>query len=476
MKKINLSVLAFLLCLSQSSGQGIRKPVWAGQFYEKDASRLSSEIDSYLKNVKTVSAVSGEIRAIIVPHAGYVFSAQTAACAYSLVQGKNYDAVVIIGPSHRIGFAGCSVYPQGGFETPLGVAKVDAALAAEIMKVSGFSYIPEAHEQEHSIEVQVPFIQKVLPQAAIVPIVMGYQTKKTITTLAEALARVLAQKNILVVVSTDMSHFLPKSKASEVDAKTISLVKSLKVESLIRAVEAGENILCGGGPVAATLLYLQKKGPVKAEILGYADSTAAGGPDNRVVGYMAAALTLDDPPQEFSLSQEDRRELLDLARSAVITFVREKIEIGYETRNPNLLSPKGAFVTLKKNGRLRGCIGFIEPLFPLYKAIVRGAIYAAVEDRRFEPVSPGELDSLEYEISVLTPLKQIYNPNLVQVGKHGLVISQKGRKGLLLPQVPIENGWDRDQFLEETCLKAGLPPDAWKRGADIFVFEAIVFH
>lgn len=476
MKKINLSALVVLLCFSLSFGQGIRKPVWAGQFYEKDASRLSSEIDVYLQNAKPVPAVSNEILAIIVPHAGYVYSAQTAAYAYSLVKGKNYDSVVVIGPSHRVGFAGCSVYPQGGFETPLGVAKIDAALAAEIMRVSGFTYIPEAHEQEHSIEVQVPFIQKVLPQAGIVPIVMGYQTKKTITALADALALSLAQKNILVVVSTDMSHFLPKSQASDVDARTISLVKSLKTESLIRAVESGENILCGGGPVAATLLYLQKRGPVKVEILNYADSTGAGGPDTKVVGYMAAALTLNDPPQEFSLSREEKKELLDLARSAVTTFVRERTEISYETQNPSFLSPKGAFVTLKKNGRLRGCIGFIEPLFPLYQAIVRGAIYAAVEDRRFEPVSPGELDSLEYEISVLTPLKQISNPNLVQVGKHGLVISQRGRKGLLLPQVPVENGWDREQFLEEACLKAGLPPDAWKRGAEIFVFEAIVFH
>ena len=133
-------------------------------------------------------------------------------------------------------------------------------------------------------------------------------------------------------------------------------------------------------------------------------------------------------------------------------------------------------MTLTKKGDLRGCIGFIEPLYPLAQAVLRCAIYAASEDPRFGPVTPAELGSLSYEISVLTPTERITDPSIVQVGRHGLVIAQGGRRGLLLPQVATENHWNREEFLAQTCIKAGLNPDAWKRGAEISVFEAIVFH
>ena len=143
---------------------------------------------------------------------------------------------------------------------------------------------------------------------------------------------------------------------------------------------------------------------------------------------------------------------------------------------PNLKAARGAFVTLKKKGRLRGCIGFIEPVMPLYQAVISGAVYAATKDNRFDPVSKSELKDLEYEISVLTPLTEVTNTRLIQVGKHGLVIEKNGRKGILLPQVPVENGWTLDQYLEEICLKAGLPEDSWRTGAKLYTFEAIVFH
>ncbi len=147
-----------------------------------------------------------------------------------------------------------------------------------------------------------------------------------------------------------------------------------------------------------------------------------------------------------------------------------------ETADPNLLAERGAFVTLKKGGELRGCIGFIEPVASLCETVIQTAVYAATEDPRFTPVTAEELKELEYEISVLTPLKKIDNPQSVQVGKHGLVIAMGRNRGILLPQVPVENNWDREMFLDQACLKAGLPPDAWKKGAEISVFEAIVFH
>jgi AmmeMemoRadiSam system protein A len=180
--------------------------------------------------------------------------------------------------------------------------------------------------------------------------------------------------------------------------------------------------------------------------------------------------------EEFMLTADERAQLLRLARSAVTEFVGRQAVIEDPTQNPKLLAPKGVFVTLKKRGELRGCIGFIEPVAPLSLAVIRAAIYAATEDPRFPPVGAGELKDLTFELSVLTPPKEITNCALVQVGRHGIVVSRGGQKGVLLPQVPVENGWDRETYLQEGCLKAGLPPDAWRKGAKVFVFEAIVFH
>jgi AmmeMemoRadiSam system protein B/AmmeMemoRadiSam system protein A len=475
---VSLALSTVCLLAGSALAQGVREPAWAGQFYDADASRLAAAIDGFLKDLPAAPDIRGDIRAIVVPHAGYVYSGRTAAYAYRLVKGKPYDTVVIIGPSHRYGFKGGSIYPKGGFRTPLGTAVVDEALAAELMKRSGFKFIPEAHEEEHSVEVQVPFVQQVLPGAKIVPVVMGYPEMRTVKALSAALDAACAGRKVLVVASTDMSHFLSKDKANAADSRTIELIKALKADEIEGKTEAGENILCGGAPVAAVLLYVQKAGPVRAEVLNYADSAAATGDGSRVVGYVSAALVAEGGAREpaFELSDAEKKELLGLARSAVEAYVEDGRVIEYASTNSRFLSHLGVFVTLKKWSALRGCIGFIEPVMPLVRGVVEAAIYAAARDVRFEPVSKAELRSLQYEISVLTPLADVPDPNLVKVGKHGLVIEMNGRKGLLLPQVPVEYGWDRRTFLEQVCLKAGLPPDAWKKGAKLKSFEAIVFH
>ena len=482
MKKRGLIIISFLffifLLVTLSWPQGIRKPIAADGFYPGNPEQLSRQIDGLLQNAKRPALSSENLIALICPHAGYVYSGQVAAAAYRLAQGKDYETVVIIGPSHRYGFEGCSIYPSGGFETPLGIAVVDESLALELSKASGFGYIPEAQAQEHSVEVQVPFIQKVLPKAKIVPIVMGYQTRTTIVALAHSLSEVLPGKKVLVVASTDMSHYLPKKDANKIDAATASLIKSFNTDLLLAKIQRGENILCGGGPVLSTLLYAQKGEKARVEVLDYADSSqsSSGTPESEVVGYMAAAVYSGPPDPEFSLTPEEKGELLKLARQSINQFVKQDKIVEYKTQDTNLISNKGAFVTLKKNGLLRGCIGYIEPVYPLYQTVIQTAIAAACQDPRFPPLSSEELDNLEIEISVLTPLKKIDSPKLVEVGKHGLVLSQWGRRGVLLPQVAVENHWSRETFLDEACLKAGLPRDAWKSGADIYIFEAIVFH
>jgi len=475
--RTNLGVLAAIIALvpAIAGGQGVRPAVFAGQFYTPDPAALAAEIDGYLAAAARTAPAAGRILGLIVPHAGYVYSGRTAAAAYAIARGLAVDTVVIIGPSHRFAFDGVSIWPDGGFETPLGVARVDAGLAKEIAKASGFRFRPEAFAEEHSVEVQVPFVQRALPGAAIVPIVMGEQTRTTIRTLASALAKTCLEKRVLIVASTDMSHFLPKERAQAIDADTAALVQAMNTETLIRKVEAGENIMCGGGPVASLLLAAAKAGRPRVEILARADSSGFGGP---VVGYLAAAVLAGAGPEPapFTLSAEEKADLLKLARTALTEFLEHGREIDDLTGRDSFRAPRGAFVTLTKAGDLRGCIGFIQPVVPLGRAVIRTAIYAATEDPRFPPVTAAELQGRRVEISVLTPAREIADPRLVKVGTHGLIVEKDGYSGVLLPQVPVEFGWDRETFLGEACLKAGLPRDAWKHGAKLSVFEAIVFH
>jgi AmmeMemoRadiSam system protein B/AmmeMemoRadiSam system protein A len=467
-----IGALAALL----SWAQGIRKSVCAGSWYDNQPEALSRQLDQYLLQAE-IHAPAERIVGLIAPHAGYVYSGKIAAHAYRLVFGKNYDTIIVIGTAHRLGFKGCSIYPKGGYETPFGVAAIDETLASEISKASGFTFIPEAHNGEHSVEMQVPFIQKVMPEAKIVPILMGAPSKKTISSLAEAFTKTLHDKKALVIASTDLSHFLSKGKANTVDKATLALIESMDTDTIIKKMGRRENIMCGGGPVAAVLLYAKNIGEANVKVLKYADSSQAGGDESRVVGYMAAAVYAGGSAiPSFSLSPDEKTGLLQIARETLDRFVRSNEVLHTETDNPKFLGPKGAFVTLKKKGALRGCIGFIEPVLPLHQTIVQATIYAASKDARFSPVSSSELKEIDIEISVLTPPQKIVEPREVKVGKHGLIIAKGDRRGLLLPQVPVENGWSRLTFLQRTCQKAGLPKDAWKSGAEIFTFEAIVFH
>ncbi len=476
MQKTLPALAAWLLLIPViAPAQGVRPAVFAGQFYPADPARLAAEIDGYLAAAAAPAPRAGRIVGLVVPHAGYVYSGRTAAASYALLRGQAVDTVVIIGPSHRVAFEGASIWPDGGFETPLGVARVDAALAKEIARASGFRFRPEAFAEEHSVEVQVPFVQRALPGAAIVPIVMGAQTRPTIRTLAAALATACRDRKVVIVASTDLSHFLPKAKAEATDAATAALIQAMKTDTIIRKVEADENIMCGGGPVATVLLVAEKTGRPKVEILARTDSSGFGGP---VVGYLAAAVLAGAGPasERFNLTAEEKADLLKLARGALTEFLARGTEIADLTGRDKFRAPRGAFVTLTKAGELRGCIGFIEPVLPLGQAIIRTAIYAATEDPRFPPVSASELKDLRIEISVLTPPREIGRVDLVRVGTHGLIVEKGGSKGVLLPRVPVDNGWDRETFLCQGCLKAGLPQDAWKSGAKLSVFEAIVFH
>lgn len=476
MKKCAPFLFFILLLPLAACGQKVREPVFAGQFYEKNPEALSRQIELFLNQARGEPRKTEGLHTIIVPHAGYVCSGPVAATAYRLVQGLEIETVVIIGTSHQAQLRDCSIYPEGGYQTPLGIALVDAELSGQISRLSGFSFYPGAHQAEHSIEVQIPFIQKVLPRAKIVPILMGRPSPQTISTLAESLVQSLKGKKSLVVVSTDLSHYYPKDKANAVDGETLALIKNCQTDRLAAKLQRGENIMCGGAGVVSALLYAQGLGEVEIDILHYADSSSTCGSPSQVVGYAAAAIFAHPKEKKPLLSETSKKELLELARTAIERYVNQKEITVSGTQNHELLVRRGVFVTLKKNKTLRGCIGSIEPVVPLHQAAIQAAIAASSRDPRFDPVTPAELDEIEIEISVLSPLTKISDPSLVEVGKHGLFVSRGGRSGLLLPQVPVENGWPRRIFLQQACLKAGLPKDAWKSGSELYVFEALVFQ
>ncbi len=465
--------------------KSIRKSVIAGSWYPGDPGVLTRDIQAYLKQVPG-EGVSGRIVGLISPHAGYFYSGQIAAHGYKLIQGRRFDSVIVIGPSHRTPFRGVSIYTGGGYETPLGVVPVDAELADRIIRNGGnLRDYPQAHLQEHSLEIQLPFLQVALGSFSFVPIVMGDQDRRACEELAEAILKATKGKKILVVGSTDLSHFHSYEQAVKRDRRVVDHVQRMDTDGLLRDLESGTCEACGGGPMVVAMLVAKKLGG-RARVLKYANSGDVTGDKGRVVGYLSAALYVENPPKsrvpgnpagiEGGLSQEERKALLEHARRSIECRIQGKPLPDLTPVSDVLNEKRGAFVTLKKNGRLRGCIGYIEARKPLSQAVSEMALAAAFNDPRFPPLKREELAGLDIEISVLSPLKKIKDIHEIEVGKHGLYVVKGFHSGLLLPQVATEYRWDRLTFLQETCYKAGLPADAWRdKDTDIYIFSAEVF-
>jgi AmmeMemoRadiSam system protein B/AmmeMemoRadiSam system protein A len=468
------------------SGQHVRESVIAGSWYPGDPARLTKDIKGYLKQVPA-HKIEGELIALISPHAGYMYSGQVAAHAYKLLEGKRYDIVVIIAPSHRAYFKGASVYPKGGYRTPLGIVPIAEEITEVLMKKNPLiDSIPQAHAQEHSLEIQLPFLQVVLKDFRLVPIVMGQQDLPMCRELSAAIADVIKGKNALVIASTDLSHFHTYNEAVALDQKFVEYVSAFDPAGLSNALKEGECEACGGGPVVAVMLAAQTLGADKSEVLTYANSGDVTGDHSNVVGYMAAALyrstgtarshNKENVGIDLGLSEEEKKTLHKIAHTVIWNKASGKKVPEFQITSERLKELRGAFVTINKKGSLRGCIGHIKGVKPLYKSVEEMAEAAAFQDPRFPPVSKKELKDLDIEISVLTPFKQIKDVSEIEVGKHGLYMEQGFYSGLLLPQVATEYNWDRDTFLEHTCRKAGLPPDAWKeKDTRIYIFSADIF-
>jgi len=473
-----------------------RRAVFAGQFYAANPDTLKRDLDMYF--AKAEPKKCDHVMAIISPHAGYVFSGKTAASAFNQIDGnKKYDNIFVITTSHRTSFEGASVYYLGNYITPLGEVKVNRVLAKELIdKHNSFTYRHDAHAQEHSLEVQLPFLQHVLKtDFQIVPIVIGTQSVKTIEKISEALKPYFNANN-LFIISTDFSHYPTYEAAKKIDHLTAEAIVKNKAEILLNQLAANEKTqtsglatsLCGWSSVLTLLKITEADPQIKAIIV---DETNSGdseyGEKNRVVGYAAIAFSKDQKSSkleeavikntEFSLSEHEKQILLDLARETLIDYIPSKkvAPLKEADFSANLKMPLGVFVSLYKNGSLRGCIGRFFTDEPLYKTVQQMVIASSTEDYRFSPVSSSELKDISIEISVLTPMKRIYNTEEIELGKHGIYIKKGNRSGTFLPQVATETGWTLEEFLGHCARdKAGIGWDGWK-DAEIYIYAALVF-
>ncbi len=482
-------------CQAGKGGGQVRPPAVAGKFYPESASILKLAIEKFMQDA--LPAQAKEPLAIVVPHAGYIYSGQICADGYNQVANRPYEVVIILGTNHTApGLRKIALYPGDGFRTPLGTAPVDGQIVAALLAASP-DCVADAgpHVREHSVEVQVPFIQHLFPKATIVPAIVGEADPALFTCFGGALAGVLKGRRALIVASSDLSHYPSAADAELVDKKTLAAIPSLDPTTLHTAIQTQmarrirglDTSACGEAPIMAAMAVAKAMGATGGRVVSYANSGDLPiGERERVVGYGAVVLGSGLAPEKGaspaapagakSLTPEDKKRLLALARETISRYLTVQMLPLPRGFSPAAMEERGVFVTLKKHGNLRGCIGRMIPDRPLATIVGMMALQAAFEDPRFRPVTPEEVAKLEIEISVLTPMKPVSGPGDIVVGRDG-VLFQKGRSSaVFLPQVAPEQGWGRDEMLSNLSQKAGLPADAWKEGGSSFsTFQAEVF-
>ncbi|MDQ7786604.1 MAG: AmmeMemoRadiSam system protein B [Thermodesulfovibrionales bacterium] len=463
-----LLVTLIVTPLTTGCAEQVKEPSVAGQFYPSDKKALGEMVNGFIGNSPQGKG-EGKIIALISPHAGYVYSGQVAAYGYRQIQGHEVKNVILIGVSHRSAFKGASVYTKGRFKSPFGEVRINEPLAQSFLnETAEVKYLPEAFEREHSIEVQLPFLQTVLKDFMIIPILIGTPTQKTFDHLISRISDTFDEKT-LIVASTDLSHYHDYHKAIGMDSKIISAVERLSTIQAGQLLQNGEAEMCGAFAVIITMEAAKRLGATQGVLFRYANSGDVTGEKDKVVGY--ASLGLFRSPY----TEVEKKELLSLAKNAIAEHVTNGKTPDKEISNPKLRADGAVFVTIKKNGSLRGCIGNIQAVMPLYESVIKNAIAASSSDPRFPPLTQEEIKDIEVEISILSPLSPLRDVKDIQVGRHGLFIRKGIQRGLLLPQVATEYGWDRETFLDQLCVKAGLPKGAWQ-DAELYRFTAEIIR
>lgn len=473
-----LAVMAWFAAITGAAAEP-RKPQVAGQFYPEERAELLDLVTELMQR-QPEPAIRRKPRILIVPHAGYQYSGLIAANGFRRLQGFAYDGVVVVGFTHRMSFDGLSVDTVESYLTPLGEIPIDQEAVAVLQTYPGIAHHEAAHASgEHSLEVELPFLQVTLQRFRLVPVLMGGAGVEDAQRLADALAGLARLGDYLFVFSTDLSHYHPYEQAERLDDGTVSAVLSETPQAVDRLFARGQIEACGRGPIVTSLLLAAKLGYPKRELLYRANSGDTTGDPRSVVGYAAIGVfDRASAPAAESLSREAGVALARAARASLERLLLKQASQPLVTldRYPELSKARGLFVTLRKHGELRGCIGRIQTDEPLATSVFAVAQDAAQRDPRFMPVSAAELPDLQVEVSVLTPPETLRGVNDLVPGRDGVILEHEGHSGVFLPQVWDETGWTRVEFLRELASqKAGLPPDAWQR-ATLFVFQAQLFE
>lgn len=498
------ALLVGVLMSTHSLNAEVRPPAVAGAFYPGSAKELQKDVQEYLRGAPAGEAPA----AVIVPHAGYVFSGATAGKALAPLAGGKYTRVILLGPSHYESFTGGALpSPEiTAFATPLGEMPVDRETVTKLSRYSEFAGPARAHTPEHCLEVELPFLQATVGNVPIVPILVGHVTDRA---AAHAMARRLADfvgAGTLVVVSSDFTHHggpygykpfatdrtLPPTLIA-LGRSTASRAAAIDPRGFWDQIEASGDTVCGARPIAVLLELLAHAFHGTGRVVDVTTSAEVSGEMGQVVAYASVDFVgswgpwREDPPAPHpaELSAAEQKAALSLARATLTTHLTHVGQLadwfGAHKVEGNLAAPSGVFVTInnrgvkaRKEGRLRGCIGTMEATEPLVDAIVDAAVSAA-HDPRFPELEASELSEVELEVSVLSPMRTVAGSDAIVLGKHGVLLTKSGRRAVFLPQVATETKWDLPTFLSNLSLKAGLPPDAWKSGAKFEVFTAQVF-
>ena len=481
MKMTRTAITAFVLALffgwpmessfaSDEESQTVRPAAVVGQFYPNGHEELRKTVRTLLRDAAGVD-IKETIRGLVSPHAGYLYSGIVAAAGYRQI-APSTRTVILIGPSHRFPLKGPSIPSVTAYQTPMGDVWL-AQLAFKLRKLPIFESVPEAHKMEHSLEVQLPFLQMMLEDFEIVPILINSGDLKA---LASALAPHI-DNNTLIVASTDLSHYYPYERAVSMDRICTSAITNAEFFRMPLCEACGKQAVM-------TLMHIAEIKNWDAKLIDYKNSgDTAGGKDN-VVGYASIAFVDRKERSKIMkafLSDQDKKALLRLARSAIEAKLVAGVRVERPKPSPILKEDRGCFVTLHKYGQLRGCIGTIEPVCSLVECVGGNAQNAAFKDPRFLQLSAEELPEIDIEVSVLSvpeslnfnngdDLKRQLRPNI-----HGVILSRGLHSSTFLPQV-WEQLPDKEQFLEHLCVKGGMPATAWKDpSTKVEVYQAEVF-
>ncbi|CAN5604749.1 AmmeMemoRadiSam system protein B [soil metagenome] len=502
---------------SFGSAKQTKRPLkFSGSWYDADPARLAAQIDKFVEDARTKVEAFAEkqesVLAIVAPHAGYLYSGATAAVGYLAAAQSGVKRVFLLGPSHYQGFFGAALSPCKSFATPFGDLTVDLDVVRQLKQADLYEERADTHLNEHSLELQLAFIRRILGDVKIVPVLFGRTDQPLeMRVLADKISSHLCDGD-LIVVSSDFTHLGPRygytpfaaemtELLKELDMEAFSYLQKPDLEGFLSFYRRTADTICGVYSIAALLALLPTN--CLGTLLDYRtsreqitlDLSDAG--DNSV-SYMAIAFSSQYGWQQLAannreaievlLSEKDKATLVKIARATLEYFVRTgrqpelaDLQISPRTLSEKLRSAHGVFITLyrrqvQEEQRLRGCIGCILPLQPLYQAVIANTVAACSKDPRFAPVSLDEVDGLDIEISVLSRPQQVDSASQVRLGVDGIILHLGQRQSVFLPKVATEYSWTIEETMAQLSIKAGLDKFAWKRNSRIEVFQAEVIN